>query len=215
MELKFVKALSDDKYQITISTSAFSSADTSLMNYFGEPEVEMGGQVIEGVAQVDEFDLTGIVAGVATLSIKREGREEYDFSVAFDTDDVTTATALANAINNADPGVVATLPTSTPIFNVTSTFKGKGITYSGVDQIVIINQTANSANVLTVLDSNLSEVSSDLTGYYVEFDSATYGDDTQTVANSYIDTVTSRVQDSMEVLRENADTFTGESILTI
>ena len=214
MELKFIKDIADDKYQITVSTSAFSNADNELMVDFGEPEIEMGGQIIEGTAQVDQFDLTGVAAGVVTVNIQREDREEYNFSVPFNTSDTQTAIDLATAINAAICGVVASVP-ATPIFTTTSTFKGKAITYSGVSQVVITVVTPNAFNVIALLSSELKQVKTDLATYFKDFDTADYGDNTETVSLSYIDTITGRVTDGMEVLRQQTNTFTGETIITI
>jgi len=214
MELKFTKDIADDKYQITIATDAFSSTDNDLMTGFGEPVIEMGGQIIQGVAQQDQLNLTGITDGVATVSIQRDDRQEYDFSVAFNTDATTTAIDLSNAINLAEAGVVATTPV-TPLFNVTSTFKGKAISYSGINQIVITNAIPNVVNILGPLQSDLQLVKSGLVEFFKEFDTADYGTNTETVSLSYIDTIQGRVVDGMEELRQNTNTFTGETIITI
>lgn len=47
MQVKFIKNLSGSKFQITVQTIAFAQTDIDLMSDFGEPEIEMGGAILD------------------------------------------------------------------------------------------------------------------------------------------------------------------------
>jgi hypothetical protein len=47
-DLTFVKAIVDNKHQITANILNFSSADNDLITKFGDPILETGGEILDG-----------------------------------------------------------------------------------------------------------------------------------------------------------------------